>query len=155
MARRVFFSFDYDDVWRVNIVRNADVTKQSVEEAGYIDKAEFEELKRQGDDAIKRWINRQLDGTSVTVVLIGARTSESEWVQYEINKSWEKNNGLLGIYIHNIKDQNGKTGARGLDPFTKLGYEGIKTYDWVSNNGYENLGNWVESAYTRAQNRNR
>lgn len=46
MARKVFFSFDYDDVWRVNIVRNSDITKKRIDEAGYIDKAEFEKIEK-------------------------------------------------------------------------------------------------------------
>jgi hypothetical protein len=34
-----------------------------------------------------------------------------------------------------------------------MGYKNIKTYDWVTDNGYENLGDWIEAAYQRAQNR--
>jgi len=154
MARRVFFSFHYErDVWRAGQVRNTWVTKPDREAAGFWDAATWEEVKKKGEEAIRRWINKQLEGTSVTVVLIGVETSERKYVQYEINQSWNRDNGLIGIYIHNLKDQNGKTGAKGVDPFVKLGYKGIKTYDWVNNNGYENLGDWVESAYKRAQNR--
>jgi len=39
---------------------------------GFIDAANFEKLKKQGDAAIKRWIDDQLKGTSVTVVLVAA-----------------------------------------------------------------------------------
>ena len=52
MARRVFFSFHYDnDVWRANTVRNSWVT-QGKEAAGFIDKAEFEKIRRTGDKAV-------------------------------------------------------------------------------------------------------
>ena len=73
MARVVFFSFDYDDVWRVNQVRNtgAFVGEQR---AGFRDKAEYEQVKRRGDNAIKQWIRKQMLGCSVTCVLIGAAT---------------------------------------------------------------------------------
>ena len=38
MTRKVFFSFHYErDVWRAGIVRNSDITKKSVEAAGFID----------------------------------------------------------------------------------------------------------------------
>jgi len=151
MARMVFFSFDYDDVWRVNIVRNSDITKKTIDEAGYIDKAEFEKIEKKGDDAVRKWIDDQLKGTSVTAVLIGAKTSESKWVRYEINHSVTKNNSLLGIYVHNIKDASGKRGIKGKDPFVALGYGGIKTYDWIEDNGYFNLADWVEQAYLEAQ----
>lgn len=154
MVRKVFFSFHYKrDVWRVNQVRNSWVTKEDIEDAGYIDASEFEKIEKQGENVVKRWINEQLEGTSVTVVLIGAETSERYYVQYEINQSWSKGNGLIGIYIHNLKDQNGNIDYKGLDPFIKLGYKGIRTYDWVNDDGYNNISEWIELAYQRAQNR--
>ena len=96
MARRVFFSFKYEDVTRAMVVRNSWVT-QGCEAAGFIDAASFEEIRRQGDDAIRSWINDQLRGTSVTVVLVGEKTCSSRWVKYEIQKSVERGNGLIGI----------------------------------------------------------
>ena len=51
------------------------------------------------------WIGRQMDGTSVTCVLIGSQTVNSRWIKYEIEQSIEKGNGLLGMYIHNVKDK--------------------------------------------------
>ncbi|MCM8769481.1 MAG: TIR domain-containing protein, partial [Candidatus Omnitrophica bacterium] len=53
------------DVWRANVVRNSWVAKPDREEAGFIDAAEFEKLQRQGNEGVKRWINSQIDGTSV------------------------------------------------------------------------------------------
>ena len=154
MVRRVFFSFHYErDIWRASQIRNSWVTKPDREAAGFWDVASWEEVKKKGEEAIKRWIDRQLEGTSVTVVLIGAETSEREYVQYEINQSWDRGNGLIGIHIHNLKDQNGRTDIKGGDIFVKMGYKGIRTYDWVNDNGYGNLGDWVEAAYQRAQNR--
>lgn len=103
MSRRAFFSFKYKDVSRAMVVRNSWVT-QGKEAAGFIDAAYFEEVKRQGDTAIKNWIDNQLKGTSVTVVLVGAKTCSSKWVKYEIEKSKERGNGLLGIDISKIRD---------------------------------------------------
>ena len=81
MARVVFFSFDYDDVWRVNQVRNSG---KFVGEgrSGFRDKAEYEQVERRGDAAIKRWIRAQMQGCSVTCVLIGPATHESKWVHF-------------------------------------------------------------------------
>ena len=76
--RKVFFSFKYKDVSRAMVVRNSWVT-QGKEAAGFVDAANFEEIKRQGDAAILRWINNQLNGTSVTVVLVGQDTCNSRW----------------------------------------------------------------------------
>ena len=154
MARRVFFSFHYErDIWRTGQVRNSWVTKPNREAAGFWDSASWEEVKKKGDEAIKQWIRHQLDGTSVTVVLIGPETAQREYVQYEIKQSWVKKNGLIGVYIHRMKDKDGNTESAGPNPFTAIGYQNIKTYDWVNDNGYENLGDWVEAAYQCAQNR--
>src|ERR1700704_1036722 len=102
MARRVFFSFHYErDVWRASQIRNCWVTKDR-ESAGFWDAAAWEEVKKKTDGDIEKWINMQLTGTSVTVVLIGAETSTRKYVGYEIVQSHRRGNGMLGVYIHNI-----------------------------------------------------
>jgi len=115
--------------------------------AGFFDAVEWEKVKKQTPEAIRQWINKQLEGTSVTVVLIGAKTSESQWVRYEIKESRRRGNALLGIYIHQLKDQYGKTDQKGKDPFAELGCPSVPIYDWVDDNGYANLGNWIEKVY--------
>lgn len=157
MIRRVFFSFHYErDIWRASIVRNSWVTKPDREVAGFIDAAAWEEVKKKGEDAIKRWIDKELEGTSVTVVLIGKETSERKYVQYEMIKSFKKGNGLFGIYIHKLKDQYGQIDIRGPSPFGRFYIDPATekliflpiypTYDWIDNDGYNNLGDWIERA---------
>ena len=128
--RRVFFSFDWDDVWRVNQVRNSWVTKGN-SKAGFADAAEIEEVKKRTDKEIQKWIDEQMKGTSVTCILIGSKTDERKWVKYEIEKSIEKKNGVLGILIHNLKDGDGKTDKRGANPLD----------DHNENNFAQNVGN--------------
>lgn len=142
MARKVFFSFEYEeDVSRAWVVRNSWVT-QGKEAAGFIDAAEFEEVEKQGDAAVKKWIDEQLKGTSITVVLVGNKTCSSKWVKYEIEKSKEIGNGLLGIDISKIKNLKGETTERcGEIP------NGYKFYLWNTNDGYHNMGNWIEEAF--------
>jgi MTH538 TIR-like domain (DUF1863) len=90
MARRTFFSFHFErDNWRAAQVRNSWVTKDR-EDAGFWDAAEWEKVKKKGQEAIERWIDDQLKGTSVTVVLIGTETSNREYVGYEIKQSHMK-----------------------------------------------------------------
>ncbi len=144
MARRVFFSFKYEDVSRAMVVRNSWVA-QGKEAAGFIDAADFEKLEKEGDEAIKKWINNQLEGTSVTVVLVGDKTCDSRWVKYEISKSIEKGNGLLGVDVSKIKDLDGNTSERcGQIP------EGYSFYLWNKEHGYKNLGDWIEKAAAEA-----
>ena len=140
MARRTFFSFKYKDVSRAMVVRNSWVT-QGKEAAGFIDAADFEEIKRKGEPAIKAWIDNQLKGTSVTVVLVGEKTCSSRWVKYEIEKSIEIGNGLLGIDVSKIKDLQGNTSDRcGKIP------NGYNFYLWNNDEGYKNMGDWIEKA---------
>jgi hypothetical protein len=141
MARRVFFSFEYsDDVTRAMVVRNSWVTVGR-EAAGFVDAAEFEKVASQGDAAIRRWIDKQLEGTSVTVVLVGAKTCQSKWVAYEIEQSKQRGNGLLGIDISKIKNFSQQTSERcGKLPV------GYPFYLWNNDNGQANLGSWIEQA---------
>jgi len=147
MARRVFFSFEYEhDISRANVVRNSWVT-QGKEAAGFVDAAAFEKVKKGGDTAIKKWIRDQLKGTSVTVVLVGLHTCSSKYVKYEIEQSIEKGNGLLGIDISKIKDFNCKTTDR-CDKIPK----GYPFYLWNNDEERKNLGNWIEKAAKKAGN---
>lgn len=155
MARKVFFSFHYDrDVRRVVQVRNSWVVRAKGEAQPFYDKAKWEEVRR--TSGIEKWIDNQLAGTSVTVVLIGAETYEREWVQHEIKRSYELNKGILGIYIHNVKDPQNGADVKGKNPldYWTIKQNGAdvplsrfyKTYDWVNDDGYNNLATWIESA---------
>lgn len=163
LARRVFFSFHYGrDVWRVNQVRNSWVTPPNREAAGFFDAADREEIKRATDEKIRRWIDEQLHNTSVTVVLIGNETAEREYVQYEIKKSIERGNGIVGIKIHSLKDKESSSDFSGSNPLNEFVVEDgnevtrlssiFPTYDWKRDSGRENIGEWVEEAAQRADN---
>ena len=140
MARRVFFSFEYSDVSRAMVVRNSWVT-YGREAAGFIDAADFEKLERLGERNVKAWIDDQLKGTSVTAVLVGAKTCASKWVKYEIEASKSRGNGLLGIDISKISNfGQGTTTRCARIP------EGYSFYLWNNDQGSKNLGAWVEQA---------
>src|SRR4051794_34497430 len=80
MPRKVFFSFHYErDVRRVVQVRNSWVVRAKGEAQPFHDKAEFEEAKKRAG-GIEKWIEEQMKGTSVTVVLFGAETYDRPWV---------------------------------------------------------------------------
>jgi hypothetical protein len=55
----------------------------------------WEEVKKGGDDAVKRWINTEMNGKTCLVVLGGSNTASRPWVRYEIKKAWNDKLGLL------------------------------------------------------------
>src|SRR5471030_1563080 len=101
MARKVFYSFHYQpDCSRAAQVRNMGVVDGTVPASDN----DWESVKKGGDAAIKKWIDGQLNGTSCAVVLIGANTAGRKWIKYEIESAWNAGKGVLGIYIHGLKD---------------------------------------------------
>ncbi len=142
MARKVFFSFQFsEDNWRANIVRNSWVT-QDRKGAGFFDSAAWEEVKKKTDAEIKKWIDGQLSGCSVTVVLVGKKTCDSKWIKYEIERSIALGKGLLEIDISKIKNKAGNTSIKGKWTLTTS----YKDYGWNNDDGYKNMGDWIEKA---------
>jgi len=138
-GRRVFFSFHYEgDVWRATNVRNAGKVDAAAA-AGWDDASLWEDAKRKGKTEIEYLIDSGLKGTSVTAVLIGSETASRPWVTYEIEKSIERGNGLLGVRIHGIRDQDSHRSKRGSVPKALNGY---RVYDWHGGS----FGRWVEHA---------
>lgn len=155
--RQVFFSFHYErDCQRAAMVRNIGAVTN---EEPLSDNA-WEEVKKGGEGAVKKWIDDQLKMRSCTVVLIGQETAGRPWIDYEIQKSWELGKGIVGIYIHNLKNLDGVQAPKGENPFLRFKVGDaplsniIKTYcesDWqdskeafgeISNN----IADWVEEA---------
>lgn len=157
MARSVFYSFHYqNDINRVMIVRNRWVTQRGQLASGIIDHAAFEQIKRQGQKAVENWIDEQMVGTTATVVLIGSETLNRPYVQYEICQSIGRGNAIIGVYINRLEDFNGCT-TYPCNRHTAIGtyndgrsayFDNIADgiYDYVLDDGYSNLGDWVESA---------
>ena len=121
MSRRVFFSFHYDDVanFRANVVRQSNAVLGR-DQLGFFDASVWETAKRTSELAIKRLIDQALENTSVTCVLIGSETYNRHWVRYEILKSIERGNGLLGVHINGIRDKYRQTTVNGPNPFDFL-----------------------------------
>lgn len=154
MARRVFYSFHYDlDHWRVQQVVNMGV----VDGSPFLTANSWEQVKL--TTGIQKWIDDQLLGRSCTVVLIGNQTAQRDWVQYEIKKSWNSNKGVVGVYIHNLLNNQRMAAYKGSNPFERFYVNQtrlsniVKSYDspgLTSNDVYayikDNLPNWVDEA---------
>lgn len=158
MARRAFYSFHYKpDNFRASQVRNMGM----IEGNRPCSDNDWETITKGGDETIKKWIAEQLDGKSCVVVLIGSNTAGRKWINYEIVKGWNDRKGVVGIYVHNLQDNNQKQSTKGENPFASITYGDagkmlssiVKAYDApysASKNVYDhiktNLADWVEEA---------
>lgn len=120
MARRVFFSFDYENVadFRVNVVRKSPSFFNG--ESHFIDSSMWEKAKIKGETALQRLIDNGLNGSSVIVLLIGAETYSRKWVRYELVKSFTLGKGIFGIHINRIKGKDQYIAAKGANPLQYL-----------------------------------
>ena len=154
--RGTFFSFHYKpDNWRAAQVRNMGV----VEGNSPVSDNDWETITQRGDAAIKAWIDGQMYGKSCVILLIGSKTAGRKWIEYEIEKAWDDWRGLLGIYIHNLRDHNGDQSKKGANPFYNVYKNGTRLSTIVnahdpgyelSTNAYahiaDNIADWVEEA---------
>jgi len=117
VARKVFYSFDYErDAIRVQQVKKMGVL------AGQpiLTSNRWEEVTGGTRRGIQSWIDVNMADKSCVVVLIGRRTSEREWVHYEIKQAWASGKGLVGVHIHNLADMNDRQSAKGSNPFWRF-----------------------------------
>ena len=152
--RQVFYSFHYKpDCWRASQVRNIG----AIEGNKPAPDNEWEEITSAGDDAIKKWINNQLKYRSCTIVLIGNKTANRKWINYEIVKSWNDNMGVVGIYIHGLKNSDGYISEKGENPFDYITYDDtdkklsaiVKCYNPVGTNNKEKY-DWISKHLANA-----
>ena len=151
--RQVFYSFHYaNDVFRVQQIRNMGVLEGNKP----VSANDWEQIKRTGKTAIEKWIDDNMKYRTCVIVLIGTDTASREWVQYEIKKAWADKKGLLGIYIHNIRDPRSGVCNKGNNPLAqfKLGDRNfadiVPCYDPNPMDAYNdirnNIDSWIEKA---------
>lgn len=159
--RQVFFSFEYlKDNWRASQIRNmGKVSKDST-----FSDNDWETVKFKTSDNIKKWIDEQMKMRSCIIVLIGSTTSSRKWIRYEIEKAYELKKGIVGIYIHNLKDKSGNQCSKGSNPFynifTSTGerlsryvecFESVYlTSKYVYDDINDNIERLIENAITKA-----
>lgn len=139
--RQVFYSFHFsNDYWRVQEVRNMG----AIEGNKPVSANEWEEVKRKGDDNIKRWINTAMNYRSCVVVLAGRYTANRKWINYEIKQAWEAGKGLVVVYIHGLKDRDGNQDIKGSNPLDNFCVD--KTFNYIANHAKPADGNEINLA---------
>lgn len=156
MARRAFFSFHYKpDNWRASQVRNMGM----VDGNKPCSDNDWEAITSGGEKRIENWIEDQLHGKSIAIVLIGSKTAGRKWIKYEIRRAWNLGKGVMGVHIHNLLDRDKKQSEKGRNPFSDFTIDGkgmdqiVKAYDppqktsaGVYNHISANLADWIETA---------
>jgi hypothetical protein len=145
--RSVYFSFHYDDIWKVNQIRHSGLVVGS-QSAGFQDSSLWEKAKTKNRRALEDLIEDGLNGTSVTAVLIGQETADRDWVKHEIKRSVERGNALLGIHIHCVPERNGRITRRGKIPYL-LKKHSAPIHDWTN---VRDFGTRVEEAWQSQKN---
>jgi hypothetical protein len=143
-VRRVFLTFDYGaDALSADQVRRSQESLEPANEfVGSVDAASWKEIERQGDDAIKRWILSNLEGTSVTAVIYGSKTWTHRWVRYAIVESVRRGNGLIALDLYAPKDPQTAASEIAVNPLSHVGFVIDHTLELV--HFYENHGeHWV------------
>lgn len=95
--RRIFISFDHDDTEKVNgflglrnIIDNLDFFNHKLDHR----------INSNDENYVRKVIRVEyINPSSVTVVLIGNRTANSRWVNWEIEESKRQGKGILGIRL--------------------------------------------------------
>lgn len=142
MPRRVFFSFDYKNVYKVSlIVKNLPGIVPTAA-AGFVDSTEWDEQKVKGDLEIKNMIDRAIEGTTVTVVFITEGAVNRKYINYEIYQSLANGNGLVAVQIHQLPNQDGGLDAPGDIP-SQIADNGFKAYKYSTP---DSLAGWIEEA---------
>jgi hypothetical protein len=123
IKRKAFFSFHYDDIMRVNVVRNAwKITHpDSATSRTFYDSSLWESKKLESDDSLKRLIREGVEHTSAICVLVGTDTWWRRWVRYEIARAIIDGRGLLAVHINGIRHhQRGTVDTQGLNPLAYM-----------------------------------
>lgn len=141
MSRRVFFSFDYKNVYKVNKIKDLPGIVPTAA-AGFASAALWDEQKVKGDLEVKQMIDAALKDTTVTVVLISRGAIQRKFINYELYQSLARGNGLVAVQIHEIADENGLLDQPGNIP-AQIADNGYHAYKYTNP---KDLLAWIEEA---------
>jgi|ERR1019366_3807294 MTH538 TIR-like domain (DUF1863) len=123
IKRKAFFSFHFDDVMRVNVVRNAWKISHpdNALMRSFYDSSLWESRKLEGPESLKQLIRDGVNNTSAICVLVGSDTWSRRWVRYEIARAVIDGRGLLAVHLNSINHHQTRTPhTRGQNPLAHM-----------------------------------
>lgn len=99
-TRSIFISYEGSDRMKAKGFRLLRYNKNV--DIEFHDRQLLDPVDSTDDNYIRSCINDRLKGTSATVVIVGENTQNSEWVDYEIQRSLDKGNGIVAVKLPEI-----------------------------------------------------
>jgi hypothetical protein len=137
MSRKIFISYQHRDQMKAkgfNLLRwNNNVDLE------FVGRHLLDPVDSESADYVRSKVREQLKGTSVTIVLVGQDTHESDWVAWEVEESLAKDspNGILAIRLYDDAPL-----PSGSPVTTALETAGAEIIDWEP----EKFGDAIERA---------
>jgi len=122
MGRRVYFAFDFDDLLRVELVRQSGkVGLRETIQRGFYDRAVWESRALKNEAGLLALMREAVRNSTTVCVLSGTNTWRSRWVKYEIARAVIEERGLLTIHIDDIEPNRPAPERPGLNPLHVMG----------------------------------
>ncbi len=99
--RNTFLSFDYDDIDDVNLLRAH--AKNDKSEIEFIDRSVREPFDSERKEYLRQKITERIKQCSQTIVYVSDKTHNSDWVNWEVEKSLELGKKVIAVYKGDTK----------------------------------------------------
>lgn len=91
------------------------------------------------------------------MVLVGSKTAGRKWINHEIVNSWNDGMGVVGIYIHGLRNSDKKISTKGANPFDEITHGEskkklsalVKCYNPAGSNSQERYA-WIQEHLANA-----
>jgi hypothetical protein len=122
VGRRVYFAFDFDDLARIEIVRQSGkVGLRETIQRGFYDRAVWESRALKNETGLLALMREAVRNSTTVCVLSGTNTWRSRWVKYEIARAVIEERGLLTIHVDDIEPSRTAPERPGLNPLHVMG----------------------------------
>jgi hypothetical protein len=154
--RKVYFAFRFEDIMRVNNVRQSGKIGMDEESnpRDFYDRSQWEQKSITEPESLKSLMREKVQHSSVVCVLVGTNTWKGRWVKYEIARAVVDKKGLLSVGINGLPHIGTRQPAKpGINPLAIMGvykrdngqaYLAERRYEEVSSNPPKYEWKWYQ-----------